>query len=785
MRLTLLLLFFISVDSYGQNLLKGIVTNENSEVIVGASIQELLTNRGTKSNEQGYFELEISSGEDSVALEISHVAHVSQKLVVSSATDYIEIVLVSSTEYLDEVSIRAEKDLDKTLIKIDPKNADALITPFREFNKILATLPGVASNNELSSAYSVRGGNFDENVVYVNDIPIYRPFLVSNGQQEGLSFINSDLVSSVEFSAGGWQSKYGDKLSSVLNVTYKKPTEFAASASISLLGGSFHAEGVAKKDRINYGFGFRHKSSQYLLNTLEVDGQYLPRFSDFQSIVNFNLGNENDKKRTQLSVLTSYARNRYFIEPASRETEFGNFSQSLRLFVAFDGQEVLEYDTYQIGTKLTHQFSDKIKSQLVAAGVYATEREYTDVEGSYRLCDVDKNISSSTFNDCVFTRGVGTNYDFGRNNLTAEILNIENRTEILLNDNATKVEFGLGYSRQLIDDQLQEYDFTDSALFVTEINAVQSAADLASNQWTGCAQSTFQLGATITSTFGVRANYWSLNEELLISPRWQMQYVPSWKRDLSFTAAIGVYQQPPFYREMRAFDGTVNTSLLAQKSIHFVLGMDYYITLWQRPFLLSTEAYYKNFRDVVPYEVENVKVRYYATNSAEAFATGLDFRISGEFIEGAESWFSLGILNVQEDVENDGNGYIRRPTDQLINASIFFQDHFPNNPDIRVNVNLLYGSGLPFGPPQDFENRNSFRGGAFTRLDIGFSRVIYLNKEKNEGKKQLILSAEVLNLFGTDNPISYTWISDVNNDQYAVPNSLSARFLNVRATIRI
>ncbi|QSE96397.1 TonB-dependent receptor [Fulvivirga lutea] len=758
------------------------VVDEKNKPIEGVSVQVENSNKGVITDESGHFNLnELEPTSDSTFIIFSHVAHESFTVRYSELVNRQSIQLKSKTSYLEEISISGEREKEAIVTKIQPKSVEALTTPFQEFNKILATLPGVSSNNELSSTYSVRGGNYDENLIYVNDIPIYRPFLVSNGQQEGLSFINNNLVSSVQFSAGGWQPKYGDKLSSVLNVTYKEPEEFHASASIGLLGGSVHAEGVGVKNRMSYALGVRHKSSQYLLNTLETQGQYLPRFTDYQSIINFKLGKTGNEDKTKLSVLSSYARNRYLVRPESRETEFGNFNQSLRLFVAFAGEETLEYDTYQIGTKLTHSFNSIWSSQLVGSAVYAIEREYTDVEGGYRLCDVDKNVSSSTFNDCVFIRGIGTNYDYGRNNLTAELVNLENRNTVELDNH--KIEFGFGYSRQLIDDQLQEYSFTDSADYVIDVDAVQSKADLASNQYFGFIQNTITLSKKVFSTIGVRANYWDLNGELLISPRAQITFLPNQR--LKVTTAIGAYSQPPFYRELRAFDGSINKELKAQKSIHFITGLEYNVEWWGRPFVIQTDAYFKRITDVVPYEVENVKIRYYANNNAKAFATGLDMRVSGEFVEGVESWFSLGILNTQEQVEGDGNGYIRRPTDQRINAAIFFQDHFPNNPDMRVSVNLFYGSGLPFGPPREFQNRNSYDGGNYTRLDIGFSRLFYFNKEKYEGARRLTISAEILNLFGTANPISYTWISDVNNDQFAVPNSLSARFFNIRATINI
>lgn len=778
MRYLLVILLLLPTISWSQK-----VVDESNNPIPGVSVRILNTDQGTITDKNGSFSLDFIKTElkDSLLMEFSHVAFESKQIAYYKIREGSVIKLVARTSYLDEVSIKGQRESEPTVTKIEPKSIDALTTPFQEFNKILSTLPGVYSNNELSSTYSVRGGNYDENLIYVNDIPIYRPFLVSNGQQEGLSFINNDLVSSVSFSAGGWQPKYGDKLSSVLNVEYKKPQEFGASANIGLLGGSIHLEGASSNDRINYALGVRHKSAQYLLNTLEVQGQYLPKFTDYQSIINLNLGKKSDIDRTQLSILSAYARNRYLVKPESRETEFGNFNQSLRLYVAFIGEETLEYDTYQIGSKLSHKFSDVIESQLVTSAVYAIEREYTEVEGGYRLCDIDKNISSSTFNDCVFVRGIGTNYDYGRNNLTADLINIENRNKIHL-DNST-IEFGFGYSHQTIDDQLQEYSFTDSAGYVIEIEGVNSKANLNSDQYTSFVQGTIPISPKTTVTGGVRFNYWTLNEELLTSPRADVIYLAS--KRLRLNAAIGMYQQPPFYRELRAFDGSINKSLKAQKSIHLIAGAKYDLNWWGRPFLLQADTYFKKISDVIPYEVENVKVRYYANNNAEAYATGFDIRISGEFIEGAESWFSLGLLETLENVDNDGNGYIRRPTDQTLNAAIFFQDHFPNNPDMRVSLNLLYGSGLPFGPPRDFSQRNSFNGGNYTRLDVGFSRVIYFNKEKNVGRKTLTLSAEVLNLFGSNNPISYTWIADVNRNQYAVPNALSARFLNIRAKIKI
>ncbi|TRX51389.1 TonB-dependent receptor [Fulvivirga sp. M361] len=770
----------INAWSQDQITISGAVTNEKSEPLQGASVAIKGTNTGVITNDFGEFTLSVVTA-TSISLLVSFVGYETKEVSIDNQTK-INIVLKEATEVLNTIEIEGQKESrsEVSLTTIAPKTIKALPSAFGDFTKILATLSGVVSNNELSSTYSVRGGSFDENLVYVNNIPVYRPFLVTNGQQEGLSFINPDLVNSVEFSAGGWQSNYGDKLSSVLNVKYKEPTKLKASATLGLLGGSANLEGSGK--RISAILGVRHKSAQYLLNTLETEGQYLPRFTDIQSYINIDLGSK--PNRTKLGILSSYARNRYLVEPESRETDFGTFNQSLRLFVAFEGQEILEYDTYQSGLNLTHHVNDRLTTQFIASVVRASEREFTDVEGGYRLCDVDRNVGSSTFNDCVFTRGIGTNANFGRNTLDATIYDMESRN-ILTVDSKTVMEFGLGFNRQIIDDVLSENDFIDSSDFVIERNFLEAENKIEASRLHAYGQVSRDLSARMTSTLGVRLNYWSFNEELIISPRWQISYRTNWVRDIVFKGAIGFYAQPPFYRELRDFEGNLNQQLKAQQSVHFIAGLDYNFRWWGRGFKFYSEIYYKELWNVIPYEVDNVRVRYYANNDAKAFATGLDLRLSGEFIEGTQSWFSLGILNTREDVENDGNGYIRRPSDQRLTLGIFFQDHLPNDPTIRVNLGIQYGSGLPFGPPNNFENRNRFNGDTYRRVDIGFAKLFYLSKPSGNYDKQLLLSAEILNLLGAPNAISYLWVSDVNNQQFAVPNSLSARFLNVKLTLNI
>lgn len=785
--------FFCLLSSSGlaqEITINGTVRNEDGMPVADVNIGLKGTGAGTNTGSNGFFSLTVPV-KDSLTLVFSHVEYISrEKTIYPERKDEVtlEVVLQWNTQLLNQVEISGRNDQMRrqvSVVDIAPKSAVMLPSPFGEFNKVLSTLPGVTSNNELSSAYAVRGGNFDENLVYVNGIKIYRPFLIRAGQQEGLSFVNPSLVERIEFSSGGWQPKYGDKLSSSLNITYKKPRETAGSFTIGLLGGAAHLEGTNSGKTINYIIGARHKSSSYLLNTLEVEGEYRPRFSDIQSYINFDLDPASPGK-TELGLLLSFSRNRYFIEPSDRETTFGTFRRSLRLFVDFEGREIMQYDTYQIGTKLSHTFSDRLSATLVLSNMYTREKEYFDVEGAYRLCDVNNDPSSSDFNKCIGLRGTGTNFSHARNKLNANIANTEMRATYRVNSQNT-LEIGVGYANEIIDDELAEYTFTDSADYVTFSETVSSETELRSSRITGYVQNTFYFHGNQSLTYGGRLNYWDLNGQVLLSPRIQYALKPAWNRDVVLKAAAGFYQQPPFYRELRNFQGEINKDLKAQTAIHAIAGLDYNFQLWGRNFKFLSEAYYKYLYNVIPYDVDNVRIRYYAKNNATAYAAGVDFRVSGEFIEGAESWFSLGILTTREDVEGDGAGYIRRPSDQRVNLGIFFQDHIPNDPSVRVYLKLLYGSGLPFGPPNTPSLRSTFTGKAYRRVDIGFSKMINFKEEQKERRvklKSLWAGVEVLNLLGADNVISYTWIEDVNNQVFAVPNALSARFLNVKLIAR-
>ena len=770
-----------------QATVEGTVQDSVQTPLEDVFIQVGATGQGTVTGADGFFRITVAPG--TYDLAFSHLEYTNILRQVSlQADDTLRMIvtLQPDVRLLQQVEILSDPDDESRsvpgLIKIDPQAAQNIPSPFNDFSRVLATLPGVVSNNELSSTYSVRGGNYDENLVYVNNIPIYRPFLIRAGQQEGLSFINPDLVADVAFSSGGWQAKYGDKLSSSLNVKYKQPSRRRASVRLGLLGGAAHVEGSTK--HVTFIAGVRHKSAQYLLNTLEIDGQYLPRFTDLQSYLTVDLDGDPDRKKTELGVLLAYANNQYLVRPESRETNFGTLQQAFRLFVGYEGQEVLTYQTGQVGVIVDHRFTDRWRTQWIVSGVSTQEREYFDQLAGYRLCDVNVNLGNNDPNECALVLGVGLNYAYARNTLEAQLFNAENRTTYFLSDQNT-LEFGIGLNVERIDDRINEYDFTDSADFATVNERINNSLALSSERFTAYVQNTWDPNEQHTIHYGVRFNYWTYNEQWLISPRIQYAYRPSGRKDLVFRLGGGLYQQPPFYRELRDRNGQLNPNIRAQSSVHAIAGVDHQFQLFGRDFTVLTEVYYKYLYHVIPYDIDNVRIRYFAQNNATAYATGVDMRVSGEFIPGAESWFSVGLLRTREDVEEDGLGYIRRPSDQLVNLGIFFQDHLPDDPTMRVHLSVLYGSGLPFGPPDSPQYRNFLNGSEYQRVDIGFSKELFLGRENKKALfRSLWLGLEILNVLGTDNPISYTWVEAVNRQQYAVPNSLSARFINAQVILR-
>ena len=761
-----------------QGSISGKVASKAGEPLEGVNIV-ISEGEGTTTDSGGKYEIQLSPGK--YTLTFSYVGYrtksASININLGTFVKY-DVKLKFDPRTLDQVEVigqSGETNQITTPTRIDAKTAEDLPSAFGDFSKILITLPGVVSNNEFSTAYSVRGGNFDENLVYVNDIPVYRPFLSNAGQQEGLSFVNPEMVSNIRFSAGGWEPKYGDKLSSSLNILYQEPDILQGKLNLGFLGGS-----VTIGQKINNRFriitGVRHKDSRYLLGTTETEGQYFPTYTDIQSLLTFDLTNKesNRSNRTKLHWLLYYGRNRYLTRPESQTTQFGSIQANFRIQTDFEGQEILNYDVYQSGINLSHIWSEKWLTRLIASGVYTIEREYFDVEGAYRICDVDMN--NDGLNDCVLVRGIGTNYDYGRNQLDATLGNWEIRNEHLLGE-SNIFEWGLGWSTSNINDQIREYSFTDSADFVNLHHSVFNSLDLIANHYTGYIQNTtFFNDSTHAFVAGFRTNYWDYNGQLIVSPRASYRFNPKWKRPTTFTLSVGVYEQFPFYRELRIDGSTIRQNSKSQRSIHFIAGMERELRMWSRPFYFSSELYYKRLSNLIPYDIDNVRLSYFDQNDAIGYATGADFRINGEFIPGAQSWFSLGLLSTKENIQGDSKGFIRRSTDQHINMAIYFEDHMPNDPSVRIYLNLVYGSGYPVGPPDDLERRNIFSGDAYYRADIGVS------KEFGSFKlfKFFSLRAELLNALGADNTLSYSWVEDFGGNQFAVPNSLSARFLNLK-----
>jgi hypothetical protein len=715
------------------------------------------------------------------------------------------------------------------ITRIDPINIAFLPSASQDFNAILFTLPGVSSRNELSSSYSVRGGNFDENLVYVNGIEIYRPFLTRSGQQEGLSFINSDMVSSVLFSAGGFEAKYGDKMSSVLDVQYRKPRKFKSTLSGSLLGSNLHMEGISKDYRFTWQVGARYKTNKYLLNSLDTKGNYSPFFADIQSYATYDI-----TTNWQLDLLGNYASNRYQIIPESRETDFGTVNQALRLKIYFEGQEVDKFTTSMGATSAIYRSDDeKINLKFIGSAFRSKESEAFDILGQYYINQLETDFSKHNFGDSVANKGVGSFLNHARTNLLAHVYSAEHKGTYYFSKDK-QLLWGAKYSYEEVSDKLNEWKYVDSAGFSLPITNPQKIVlqdilkqkiNINSNRVSGFIQTflseKLKDTSVISLTAGVRANYWTLNNQALVGPRATIGYKPYWKKDFLFKLSGGYYYQPPFYRELRDLEGNINYNIKAQTSIHAVLTSDYNFKAWNRPFKLVTEAYYKYLYNLIPYDVDNVRIRYSAKNNAMGYATGIDFKVNGEFVKGLESWASLSIMQTQEDIKGDyyydyynnkgekiipnftlnniatdsikiSPGYIYRPTDQRVSFGLFFQDNMPKIPDLKMHLNLLFGSGVPFGPPGSSPYMRKFRTPPYRRVDIGFSyqalrenRIIIKPQSPARYFKSVWISLEVFNLLGTNNVASYIWVEDITNRQYAIPNYLTSRQLNLRMIVKI
>lgn len=811
----LLLLFSFSL--LGQMArVKGIVLDEDNNPVEGVNVS--FQQKNSKTNENGFYQLAIPSKVKS-NLKFTHLSLKTAviSLELNSNEDYeFNVVLKSTMEQLGEIVIsNSNKKRVEGITTLSPKAIRLIPGANSGVENILKSLPGVNSNNELSTQYAVRGGNYDENLVYVNEIEVYRPFLIRSGQQEGLSFTNTDLIQHVDFSSGGFQAKYGDKLSSVLDITYRKPTKFAASLEASFLGGSVSMDNVSKDQKWNAVTGIRYRDNSLLVKSQETQTNFKPRFADLQTYITFT-----PNLKWQLGFLGNVSQNKYDYRPFSRQTNFGSLQEPLALLVQYEGVEKDAYTTTFGAIKAHYKINDNSNLKWINSIYHTIEQEYYDIMAEYKLGEINSNLGDSSFGNVEYARGIGSQLTHARNDLDALIVNTELKGNHKIKEN--QIDWGFKYTHESIRDRIREWEVIDSAGFLlnppkifpkkdqpytpyigplvpyTSIRAVNYTNI---NRFSAYFQWNKRLKWREYELFinaGVRTQSWKVidilkkgNSQITFSPRVQFAIKPNWRTDMLFRISGGWYHQPPFYRELRDSLGEVKPNIKAQESTHIVLGHDFSFKMWKRPFKLVTELYYKDMNNVNPYTIDNVRIRYKAINNAEAYAKGIDVRMNGEFIPGTESWLSFGYMDTQESIE--GKGYIPRPTDQRLKFGALFQDYVPNIPALKMYLNLVYNTGLPGGSPSyanPYEYQSRLRD--YRRADIGFSYVFTDRaraKEKDNWLrhfKELALGMEIFNMFDNQNSITNTWVRDVyTKNQYGVPNYLTTRVFSIKLNVKI
>ena len=815
-----LLLFFslFSIMSFAQKArVKGVILDELKNPVERVTVTAL--DKITFTNENGFYTIEVPANQK-VSLVFSHQSFKKSTISIElKPNEDFELnpVMSAKIEQMGELVITSDsKKRIEGLTTIDPVIIRMIPGANAGIENIIKTLPGVYSNNELSTSYAVRGGNYDENLVYVNEIEVYRPFLIRSGQQEGLSFTNTDMVENVDFSAGGFQSKYGDKLSSVLDITYRNPKSFKARMEASFLGGSITAEGVSKNQKWSNITGIRYRDNSLLVNSQETETNFKPTFFDVQTLVNFNAST-----KWNFSFLGNISQNRYHYQPLSRQTNFGTVSEPIALLVFYEGQEKDNYLTLFGAGKAVYQYNEKNKLKFIASTYHTQEQEYYDILAQYRLGEVDANIGSETFGDVVYSRGIGSQLTHARNDLDALIVN----TEIKGFHEITKksqIEWGVKFTLEDIRDRIVEWEVIDSAGFSLPNPILDYQNDQPYNPYVGPLAPYQNVRATNFTRInrfsgyfqwnrrgkignhsywlnaGVRGHQWQVDadgrpkgdSQMTFSPRVQFAFKPDWDKDILFRLSGGLYHQPPFYRELRDYNGVVQTNVKAQQSFHLVLSSDYSFKMWTRPFKLITEAYYKNITDVNTYTIDNVRIRYRANNDAEAYAYGFDARLNGEFVPGTESWFSFGYMQTEENQNN--KGFIARPTDQRLKFGMLFQDYMPNIPNLKLYLNLVYNTGLPGGSPSYADPYNyQLRLNDYRRADVGFSFVFKDEKIKSSINwlkpfDEFSLGLEIFNLFNNQNSITNTWVRDVyTKSQYGIPNYMTTRVFNLKLIAKL
>jgi hypothetical protein len=832
MRIIAAFLFFIcSVSAMAQKkpaYISGKILDENEKPLPNVSVIILGKPTGTLTNDSGYFKVKVPANKAfALVFTFSGYKEVQKNFYLSDGEE--ETTTISMQQggtTLQNITVTNDVLRKETgLVKINPKNAITLPSTIGGVEGLIKILVG--SNNELTSQYSVRGGNYDENLMYVNDFEIFRPYLVHSGQQEGLSFINPELAKSVSFYNGGFQAKYGDKMSSVLDIQYKKPNQFGGSAYISLLEQGLHIEGSTKKGNVTYLLGVRNKSNRNLLSSQETVGSYIPSSTDIQTFITYKLN-----EKWQLEFLGNLSSTKFTFFPQSAQKTSAVFSplftQSLGLDIFFEGQEKDGYKTNLLGLSILYNPVKKLKLKWMLSRFNNKENENFDISGAYLFGDRDFDNTSSTYGQITNPLGAGFYQNYGRNKLNITVYNAAVKGSI--DKGKHFIQFGNSMEQTNIADKLNEWEYQDSAGYSLPHNpanlnlfkVLKSDADLSIQKFSGYVQDNLRLGSAardITLQAGIRYNYNSLNKQFLLSPRLQLSFKPQWKKDVVLKLATGVYNQPPFYRELRKYDGTLNTTVKAQKSYQLVAGMDYnFIGMGNRPFRITTEAYYKYITDVDVYDIDNVKIRYAANNNAKAYATGIEARLFGELVKDAESWLSIGFMRTRENLDNDyyyqyknaageiitakspdqipvdsiknNVGWLRRPTDRLITVGLYMEDYLPTNKNFKVHLNALYGSNMSYNIPNSVKYRNGLIIDPYIRIDIGFSAQLLSEKSNRRSHspfanfENIWASFEVFNLIDKPNTISYQLVKDFSNSIYSIPNRLTPRLVNFKVVGR-
>ncbi|TVR82170.1 MAG: TonB-dependent receptor [Saprospirales bacterium] len=840
-RFHVLLLFALTVSGVqlkANGVISGKVLDELSgEPIELAIVQLRGTSLFSESGSNGDFRLDVPSDVE-LNLSVSRVGYhtFSQSLdAVQDGENRIVNIYLAPVDSDLEVIVRSGRIEEVIMIRERAEELRFIPSVSGNFESLLS---GIAlgtyggTGGELSSQYNVRGGNYDENLVYVNDFEIYRPQLISTSQQEGLSFPNIHLIRDVSFSSGGFLPRYGDKMSSVLDIRYRVPEEFRLGIEASLLGGGVHLEGSGfmgdhGRNRLRYLGGFRYKTTSYLLGTLDVTGEYAPDFYDFQAFVTWDFSPE-----LQLGVIGNYNRSIFSFIPEERSTAAGLIDFALQLSSVFEGSELDDFENYMGGVSLTYlpeRVENPLYLRFLASGFQSNENESTDILGFYRLAQIETDIGSDNLGDEIALLGTGTQHTYKRNFLTLRVLNVKHKGGIEFNelggadgDHSHFLEWGFGYKREFFDDWINEWERLDSAGYslpydgqtVNLFTVLKTTNREYSNRFEGFLQNSYTVSKPGLREWqiagGLRFNYWDFNREFIVSPRASASLKPlNWDRDMSFRLSAGLYSQPPFYREVRRPDGTINQDLKAQQSFHFVGGMTWDFgqkTGNRRKFRWIAELYYKHLWNLVSYELDNVKISYSGENDARGYVIGLDTRLNGEFVPGAESWINLSILRARERL--DGVTHLKRelgepeaqevkdvprPSDQLVSVSIFFQDYLPRNENFKMHLNLELGTGLPFGlRGNNRVFRNTYRYSPYHRVDIGFSYLLWDEQRRDSRPnsffrhtRRVWASLEVFNLMQVQNEASKTWIKTIFQTQYAIPNYLTSRRINLRIQVDI